>query len=89
MEKDKVADAIVIAADGWMKWHEEKWGGGADPSMVEAGKLDAADLRHVASLVRENKLTAARTSAANLDTIVRDELPQTFFQLLEDNGVEW
>ena len=87
--EQKVSEEINQAAKNWEKEHEDTWGGGRDPSMIEAGKADAADLRHVASLVQSNQLKAARDVAANLDTIVREELPKCFFKLLEKNGVRW
>jgi hypothetical protein len=72
-----------------MEDHESAWGGGKDPDMMEAGRTDAADLRRVASLVRSNELKEASAVASDLDTIVRDELPESFFRLLEKNNVRW
>jgi len=85
---DEVAKEIESAAQKWLTDHEERWGG-KDPSMVETGRKDASDLRDIAKLLRAGNFKAARNSAASLDTIVRDELPRSFFYLLEANGVSW
>lgn len=79
---EKVAEAIDQAADKWEKDHIESWSG-KDPSMVDTGKQDAQDLKRVAQLVRENKLKEARLAGDSLDTIVRDELPRSFYHLYD------
>ncbi len=85
----KVSEAILEVADNWVKDHEKNWGGGKDPAMVKVGHADAEDLRGVASLVQRNLLKEARNEANHLDTIVREELPESFFRLLEKNNVRW
>jgi len=52
-------------------------------------RADAADLCAVAAFVRHGNLNAAVDRAAELDTIVRDELPKSFFKLLKAEGLEW
>ncbi len=85
---EEVSKEIESAAQKWLNDHEERWGG-KDPSMVETGRNDARDLRQVAALVQAGKFKEARNAASSLDTIVRDELPRSFFYLLEANGVSW
>jgi len=50
---------------------------------------DAADLAAVAALVRQGRFGHAVDRAWSLDTIIRDELPKSFFRLLKDEGVPW
>lgn len=52
-------------------------------------RADAADLCAVAAFVRQGNLNAAVDRAGELDTIVRDELPKSFFKLLKAEGVDW
>lgn len=83
-----VAEELQGIASSWEQWHVESWGD-EDPRMVDVGKDDARDIRHIAELVRRNRLHSAAREAAGLDTIVRDELPDSFFKLLKLNSIEW
>ena len=40
-------------------------------------------------MVRSGRVQEARDRAARLDTVVRDELPPTFFGLLKVRRVQW
>jgi len=73
---DKVAAAIDRAADAWEAGHT--------PSSIYT--RDADDLRRIAKIVRLGKARLAHTTARALDTIVRDQLPKTFWTWLEKNG---
>lgn len=58
-------------------------------NLPDTAQLDYADLRVIAEFVEGGYYHAARDRAARLDTAVRDELPKSFFALLEQNGVRW
>jgi len=51
-------------------------------------RSDAKDLMKVAKLVTAGRIQAAR-DAAGLDTIVRDQLPESFFELLKKHDIAW
>jgi hypothetical protein len=92
VKAEDVSKEIESIAQQWLKDHEERWGDKSakpDPSMVKTGRNDAADLSEIAKLVFAGKLQNARNAGAHLDTIVRDELPDSFFKLLEQNNVKW
>lgn len=92
VKAEDVSKEIDSIAQKWLKDHEERWGEKSakpDPSMVKTGREDAADLGEIAKMVFAGKFKAARDAGASLDTIVRDELPDSFFKLLEQNNVRW
>jgi hypothetical protein len=92
VKAEDVSKEIDSIAQQWLKDHEERWGEKSakpDPSMVKTGQDDAADLGEIAKMVFAGKFKAARDAGASLDTIVRDELPDSFFKLLEQNNVRW
>lgn len=79
-----IAAEIHEAAKKWEKDHKTRWGAESkdpDPSMVKSGMQDAQDLREVAELLSRGALLEARAKAWSLDTIVRDEIPNSFFNL--------
>jgi len=82
-----VAAEIRQAAIQWAESGRKSFKGEAD--MLDAYRKDAADLKALAKLVSEGSLLAARNHASHLDTIVRDEIPESFFKLLEDSNIEW
>lgn len=82
-----VAADIRKAATEWLAGGLKSFKG--DKSMTSAYRKDAADLKMLAKLVAAGTLTYARDKAAGLDTIVRDEIPESFFTLLADNNIEW
>lgn len=84
MRRRDVAVEIRAAARAWAERAE----GEDDPSQARMYRSDAKDLGKVANLVQAGRIQAAR-DAAGLDTIVRDQLPQSFFDLLEKHGVAW
>ena len=81
----KVVDEIQATASRW----EVKAQLNADWVLYNFYKEDADDFRRVAKLVQEGKLHDARRAARQLDTAVREALPDSFFDLLEDNDIEW
>lgn len=92
LKAEDVSKEIELVAQRWCKDYKERWGKKSakpDPHMVKTGQQDAADLSEIAKMVLAGKLKTARDSAANLDTIVRDVLPQSFFNLLEQNNIKW
>lgn len=92
VKAEDVSKEIDSIAQQWLKDHEERWGEKSakpDHSMVKTGREDAADLGEIAKMVFAGKFKAARDAGASLDTIVRDELPDSFFKLLEQNNVRW
>lgn len=50
---------------------------------------DASRLRFTAKLLQGGKVQLARDYMASQDTMCRDYLPQSFFSLLQAEGVEW
>ena len=88
MSTDKiVAKEIRKAASEWLARGRKSFKG--DQHMIDTYRNDAASLRSVAKLVSMGALTAARDSAARLDTIIRDEIPESFFKLLEIHNIQW
>jgi len=85
MRRRQVASEIRTAARAW----EERGDSEYDVSLVKMYRSDAKDLRKIASLVDVGRIQRARDAAASLDTFVRDQLPQSFFDLLEKHGVAW
>lgn len=47
---------------------------------------DCKDLRKIASLIRTEKFTEARSAIRNLDTLVREYIPQDVWDWLMTNG---
>lgn len=89
MRRRQVAAEIRAAARAWEKRADEgDVDDDDDPRDAKMYRSDARDLRKIARLVDEGHIQRAR-SAASLDTIVRDQLPQSFFDLLEQHGVAW
>jgi hypothetical protein len=84
---EMVAGDIVARAERWNEGGKKSSKG--DKKMLECYRNDRKDLKAVARLVARGKLREARDAAAELDTIVRDELPDTFFTVLKTNGVQW
>lgn len=82
-----VAKDIREAAKSWLASGLESFKGEAD--MISGYRQDGRDLRAIAKLVREGKLKAAANAVHMLDTIVRDEVPDSFFALLKARGIEW
>jgi len=50
--------------------------------MVEVHRKDRSDLSEILDLVKEGKYKEAGTNAGNLDTIVRDEIPQNVWDII-------
>jgi hypothetical protein len=89
MRRRQVAAEIRAAARAWEKRADEgDVNDDDDPRLAKEFRSDAKDLRKVARLVDEGHIQRAR-DAAGLDTIVRDQLPKAFFDLLEKHGVAW
>jgi ketosteroid isomerase-like protein len=84
MRRRQIASEIRTVARDWAANAEDE----DDPSMVRMYRSDAEDLRKVAQLVDEGDIQGAR-DAASLDTQVREQLPQSFFDLLERCEVAW
>lgn len=84
MRRRKVATEIRNAAREWA----ERADGEDDPHLASTYRSDAEDLRKVARLVDDGRFRRAR-DAAGLDTIVHDQLPESFFDLLKKHGVAW
>ena len=84
MRRRQVAVEIRAAARAW----EDRADDDADPGLARVYRSDAKDLRKVARLVDAGRIQKAR-DAAGLDTIVRDQLPESFFELLEKHNVRW
>ena len=84
MRRRQVAAEIRAAAHAW----EERTDDDEDAHLAKVYRSDAKNLMKVARLVDEGHIQRAR-EAASLDTIVRDHLPQSFFDLLKKHNVAW
>ena len=85
MRRREVAREIRTAARTWLERANEE---GALSTLAAIYRSDAADLMKIAHLVDEGKIQRARDEA-NFDTIVRDQLPNSFFDLLKKHDVNW
>lgn len=84
---DAVAKDIREAAKRWLEGGLKSFKD--DPDMIKGYRQDGRDLRAIATLVRNGHIRAAVTAVQHLDTIVRDEVPESFFSLLKVHGIEW
>lgn len=55
----------------------------SDREMRKMGSRDSKDIRAIAILVKSGKITTAKNKAENLDTIVREILPERFWTFSE------
>lgn len=55
----------------------------SDREMRKMGSKDAKDIRTIASLVKSGRITDAKNKAENLDTVVREILPERFWTFTE------
>ena len=85
MRRREVAREIRSAARSWAENADDDE---EDRSMAKLYRADAKDLMRVAQLVDAGRIQQAR-DACNMDTIVRDQLPNSFFDLLEKHDVQW
>lgn len=83
MRRREVAREIREAARVWEANADED-----DRDMANIYRSDAKELMRVAQLVDAGRIQKAR-DACNMDTIVRDQLPNSFFDLLEKHDVQW
>jgi len=49
-------------------------------------KKDAQDLRTIANYIKRNRLQNAAEKAQNLDTIISEHLPASFFRYMQKTG---
>jgi len=84
MRRREIAREIRKAAREW----GTSWDDTGDTEMIECHREDARDLMRVARLVDAGRIQAA-SNACNIDTVVRDQLPRSFFDLLEKHDVSW
>ena len=59
-----------------------------DPEMARVYDSDAEDLFIVASFVDAGQLKKASYAAWSLDTVVRDKLPKSFYELMSQYGLD-
>ena len=86
-KRTKFAREIREIARIWREDHINTWNGKTqcDRDMREVGKADARDLRRVARLLREGRVTEAAKKLDSLDTIIRDLIPEeTYKYLMEE-----
>ena len=84
MRRREIAREIRKAAREW----GTSWDDTGDTEMIECHREDARDLMRVAKLVEVGRFQKAR-DACEMDTIVREQLPSEFFDLLEKKGIPW
>lgn len=84
MRRRQVAAEIRAAARAWADRADDD----DDAHLARVYRSDAKGLMKVARLVDEGRIQRAR-DAAGFDTIVRDQLPQSFFDRLEKHDVAW
>jgi len=75
------AEQIEEAAKKWEKHGTQMFS--KDPQMVAAYMKDKADLMMIAALLRKEQYEQALINAGNLDTIVRDTIPQPAWDFMQ------
>jgi hypothetical protein len=82
---EDMVKAMDDEANDWELWHKRSWGRGSstpDAGMVKCGKADARSLRKVGKLIKSGKVQEAAEFASNLDTIVREAIPDKVWEFL-------
>lgn len=79
----KVAEEVRAAADKWVASHRRNWPKNTegDREMRKCGARDAKDMRGVAAFLKKGDIPKAKEAASRLDTIVRDAIPEKFWDL--------
>lgn len=85
MTHEEMADKIVAAAECWAESSNRT----AFPELRAVYQSDKAKLLSVAEIVREGSMRMAYRAFWELDTIVRDVIPQDVFdQVAKEGGYE-
>lgn len=82
----QAADVIDEAADRWMAMGKKHFS--HDKHMMDAYRKDSADLKSIASILRSGKVTIAFGDACNLDTIVRECIPNSAWEWMKEKSQE-